>query len=378
MASFDRHKKPEEGENSLVTVVMPVFNSEAYLAEAIECVLSQTYNQLELLIINDGSSDASEDIIETYTQRDKRIVYINLDENKGVAYCRNIGLKFANGKYLCWMDSDDSCHHERIEKQVRFLEKNPIIGAVGTQIQRFMKTKVLEATSLNNDPDYIKASLIFRPASVPNATVMLRMDLVREHQLWYNNMLKISEDYDFVSRCSHHFSFSILPEALYNYRVAENSITQTFKTGASKKYNYTKLVFQTQLNKVGIHPTESELLIHDMVCNTKLVSSFADYKAGVQWIKNIEEANDKTGFFEQEQLKNVIKEQHFFLGKKAGPIGLRALIYYSQTAIENGYVNGFGSWCKVAIRTIFKYDSFEFAWSGILKSSHESKHIEND
>ena len=126
-----------------VSVVMPVFNSEKYLAESIESILNQTYTNFEFIIINDASTDNSEKIIQSYD--DDRIKYLVNGKNQGNAYCRNLGLHEAKGKYLIIQDSDDISVPERIAKQVEFMENNHEIGAAGSFI------RVLE-----QDNEYVK------------------------------------------------------------------------------------------------------------------------------------------------------------------------------------------------------------------------------
>ena len=101
----------------ILTVLMPVYNSEKYLAEAIESILSQSYTDFEFLIINDGSTDRSETIIKSYN--DKRIIYIKNKSNLGLIKTLNKGISLVKTKYLARMDSDDKSHPERLKKQIQ-------------------------------------------------------------------------------------------------------------------------------------------------------------------------------------------------------------------------------------------------------------------
>jgi len=115
-----------------VSIVMSVYNAQKYLDEAIESILNQTYSNFEFIIINDGSTDKSLEIIENYAKKDSRIIVINR-ENKGLIYSLNEGIRKANGKYIARMDADDISLPQRLEKQVEFMEKNKNIGICGTQ-----------------------------------------------------------------------------------------------------------------------------------------------------------------------------------------------------------------------------------------------------
>src|SRR5690348_7082970 len=115
--------------NSRVTVLMPVYNSEKYIWAAIHSVINQTWNDFELLIVNDGSTDGTQEIIKSFA--DDRIVLIN-QENGGVAKALNKGLMHAKGDYIARFDADDICFPDRLEEQVNFLDKHEDYVVVGS------------------------------------------------------------------------------------------------------------------------------------------------------------------------------------------------------------------------------------------------------
>jgi len=112
-----------------VTVLMPVYNGENYLREAIDSVLQQSFKDFELLIVNDGSTDKTEEILRSYT--DARLRYIN-QANAGVSAALNTGLKEAKGKYIARFDADDICYPQRLELQYRFMETHPDYILIGS------------------------------------------------------------------------------------------------------------------------------------------------------------------------------------------------------------------------------------------------------
>ena len=113
-----------------ITVFMPVYNAEKYLKEAIDSILNQTFENFELLIIDDGSTDESVKIIETYT--DERIRLIHNDGNKGLPYTRNRGLNLARGKYLAIMDADDVSVKNRLEIEYNIMEKRSNLAVISS------------------------------------------------------------------------------------------------------------------------------------------------------------------------------------------------------------------------------------------------------
>lgn len=113
-------------QNSLVSVIMPCFNAAAFISESIESVLEQTYSNLELLIIDDGSTDHSTEIVQEKALQDKRVKLFQLDGNGGAAVARNYGIHCAQGQFIAFLDSDDLWAENKLEKQVRFMKQNQV------------------------------------------------------------------------------------------------------------------------------------------------------------------------------------------------------------------------------------------------------------
>ena len=115
----------------VVSVIMPVYNGEKYVAEAIESILTQTFTDFEFIIVDDCSQDGSVEIIRDYAKRDGRIRFLRQERNMGVSLARNRGIEAAAGEYIAFMDSDDISLPTRLEQQCRFLQEHPEIGALG-------------------------------------------------------------------------------------------------------------------------------------------------------------------------------------------------------------------------------------------------------
>src|SRR4051812_30773328 len=116
--------------NPKISVVMPVLNGEKYLREATESILNQTFKDFEFIIINDGSTDRTEEIIQSFA--DPRIVYIKNEKNVGLSRVFNQGIRAAQGTYIARMDADDISLLHRFEKELEYLENNPKIDIVGS------------------------------------------------------------------------------------------------------------------------------------------------------------------------------------------------------------------------------------------------------
>jgi glycosyltransferase involved in cell wall biosynthesis len=198
----------------LVTVLMPVYNAEDFLREAIDSILTQTYTNFEFLIIDDGSNDNSDNIISSY--KDERIRYRKNERNLALIATLNKGFELANGKYIVRMDADDVSMPMRLEKQIEILENNAEIGVVGCWIKRFgAENKIVEFPTQN---DEMKASMFFfNPISHPGVTI--RKSLIDENQLKFNKHYLHAEDYHFWFQCFQLTQFYNIPEVLLNYRV---------------------------------------------------------------------------------------------------------------------------------------------------------------
>jgi glycosyltransferase involved in cell wall biosynthesis len=198
-----------------VTVLMPVYNAAPFLREAIDSILQQTFRDFEFLIVNDGSTDNSGSIIQSFN--DGRIKYINLPENGGIIHALNLGLSEAKGKYIARMDADDISAPERLEKQVRFMDGHPEVGVCGAWVKYFGGRSGVVRNATTHEQimwSMPMGSPFFHP------TVMLRSDLgVRYPQVPH------AEDYALWVSLLGQTKFANLPEVLLHYRSYEQSVS---------------------------------------------------------------------------------------------------------------------------------------------------------
>jgi glycosyltransferase involved in cell wall biosynthesis len=229
----------------MVTVLMPVYNAERFLKQAIQSVLSQTFTDFELLIINDGSTDASVSIIQTFD--DLRIRLVHNEKNMGVIGTLNKGLALANGKYIARMDADDYCLPLRLEKQVRYLSRNTEVTVLATHIIQ-VNADDDELGHWDDDIRNIKPYQIFKTLTKTNCiahpTVMMLTEIVRSYG--YHKNQKGSEDWDLWMRLvSDGHRIDKLPEVLLKYRLHTGSVTAIHNREVSieKKINRVRVTF---------------------------------------------------------------------------------------------------------------------------------------
>ena len=209
-----------------VSVIMSVYNGEAYLAEAIESILGQSFGDFEFLIVDDGSQDASAEISRAYEKRDSRIRFLPLERNLGIAGARNHGMAQACGEYITIMDCDDISLPRRLEKQAAFLRAQPRIGAVGTggrAMSADMSTLRFELKAPQRHGIIVFRTLL--GLSFIYTTVMTRAGLLRAVG-GYRADLRTSEERDLYWRLlwQTRTRFANLPDMLYLYRQHEQSM----------------------------------------------------------------------------------------------------------------------------------------------------------
>lgn len=204
-----------------VTCVMPAYNAEKYITEAIESILNQTYKDFEFIIIDDGSSDNTPNIIEKYANTDERIVYLANEENKGVSYTRNRGLAAAKGKYIAVMDADDIAHKERFQKQVEYMEQNEDIGVLGAAYFSFAENKDDGKDIIMPAEDKEIKLYALHSSPIANPTAMIRKSVIDENNFRYDEEYDGAEDYEFWQRMTKITKFHNLSEVLMRCRQAE-------------------------------------------------------------------------------------------------------------------------------------------------------------
>lgn len=209
-------------QSTIISVVMPVYNGEQFIRETIDSVLNQTYQNFEFIIINDGSTDTTQQIVESY--HDTRIISTILAKNAGVSNARNVGIELARGEYIAFCDSDDIYNADRLQAQYDFLKKNPSIDICGSSI--IFIENAHEKLILSPESDAEIKDFFLRGNPIAQPTVMGKAVIFKKHQ--YNTDLQASEDYDLWTRMAiAGVVFANLPQPLVRYRAHEAQASKT-------------------------------------------------------------------------------------------------------------------------------------------------------
>ena len=318
-----------------ITVLMPVYNASNYLNEAIESILNQSFIDFEFLIINDGSTDQSEEIIMSY--KDARIRYIKKEENQRLIATLNEGFKLAKGKYIVRMDADDISLPKRLEKQFRFMEGNSQIVLSGSWCESFGDNRGISKYQTNHDA--IKFKMMYQ-CHIVHPTIIIRKSILDTINPKFDPNFIHAEDYELFVRIGENHLLANIPEVLLKYRVHSKSISNTYTEIQLKN----SAEIRTRIFK-NLGFSISKELLDDYI---KL--NYQDYKninsSGIQ-IKNMLEQiklkNDESGYFNYDYLEVQIALVWFH--------------YCYNTKQRNLYYNSFLSKSK-AIRKLDKIKLF--------------------
>lgn len=245
-----------------VSVCMPVYNAAPYLKECIDSILAQTYKDFELLIVDDGSTDDSVDIVKSYS--DPRIRLI-LNEHDYIGSL-NLLLDEARGKYIARMDADDVMMPYRLQAQFGYMEKHAEVGVLGGGVQKFGKQSgimiLLHKVTMQ---DMVNACCMAHPS------VMIRASICKQYGLYYEEDFKYAEDYRlWMQMMKHEIVFCNLPTPVIKYRISENQITSRHSTELYKKTDkirkdgakwLTKRIHKISYEDVSIPPSINQLTI---------------------------------------------------------------------------------------------------------------------
>jgi glycosyltransferase involved in cell wall biosynthesis len=202
-----------------VSIVMPVYNTEKYVEEAVISVLRQTFTDWELIIMDDGSQDKSPVILRKICKIDKRIKCILSPKNRGIGETMTDLVRQAQGKYIARMDSDDIMLSSRIETQVKFLQDNPSIGVVGSYLAELDGNRKLRAVRKVPVAHGSIVAGLFTRQTIQNPTLMIRVSAIPQKEMYFNSQLSPVDDLDFYMRVARaKVKFANIPQYLMYYR----------------------------------------------------------------------------------------------------------------------------------------------------------------
>ncbi|WP_419881716.1 glycosyltransferase family 2 protein [Peribacillus sp. B-H-3] len=309
--------------NGLVSIIVPVYNAENYLARCIDTILNQTYKNIEVILVNDGSVDKSGCICEEYSNLDTRIKVIH-QNNLGPSQARNIGLNSAKGKFIQFIDSDDTVELNITEKLVHEINLyNEMVICGYKLISNKKKTSVVQKISPQKEGvfqfqeflkyfgKYYKNNLINSPCNKLYVT-----EIIKKNNLQFNNDINMGEDFIFnLSYMRYCNNISIIGDNLYNYlKLNDNSLTLNFKNGLfeNQKFLFEKVrIFLCDYNSytadnekiIETYYTDSIINCFNNLFHKNNDLTFLERKEEIKAIINDERVREKNEYFNKGNVK---------------------------------------------------------------------------
>lgn len=236
----------------MISVIMPIYNGELYLREAVESILSQSYTDFEIICIDDGSTDGTLDILNEYAAIDSRLIVISR-ENKGLIATLNEGIVRAKYNYIARMDADDISHVDRFKLQVEYLNSHSDVAVVGCAYEYINEGGSYISTRKTYNSDFILKSICLLGSPFAHPSVMINRGILND-DLYYDQEYKHSEDYELWVRLSQKYKFGGINKVLLKYRVLNSSVSR--QNFIEQKMNMAKAasnhLFQNRLSDIEV------------------------------------------------------------------------------------------------------------------------------
>ncbi|HLP63685.1 glycosyltransferase family 2 protein [Flavobacterium sp.] len=283
-------------QSPIISVILPVYNCEKFVSEAVQSVLNQTFTDFELLIIDDCSTDATVSVIQSFS--DQRINLISKEKNSGYTDSLNYAISIAKGKYIARMDGDDICFPTRFQRQIEMLESNEDVIMCGTAIQIIDSEKILRHP-INHDD--IKVKLCFSNAFF-HPTVVFRKEAFSN--LSYNREFEPAEDYDLWTRLVFKGKLMNTEEVLLHYRVHANQVSN-YKNDIQKNAS---AIAQLRMFQVLLPDENIDLQLFKQAFKWNEVSSIHDFRLVMKLYQKIQYQNNQLEVYKRDDFNKKLNE----------------------------------------------------------------------
>ncbi len=287
-----------EEKKPLISVIMSVYNEEQYLKDAIDSILAQTVTDYELIIVDDCSTDRTQEILAGY--QDPRIRVLYNEENCGLTVNLNRALDAAKGRFIARMDGDDIAHPDRFEKELEYLNQHPELKLISCRTKTFGNEQL--QSDIMGEPEYLRCRMLVRPV-LAHPGFMVRGEVFRELGYRYDESFRQAQDYELAARLTRKYSIGICPEVLLEYRAHEGQVSS--KAGG-KQFRNADRVRERLLEELEIELTEQEWETYHLLVLEKPSENIEDYIGAVRIIDRIVERNAKRSIYDGAILKNTL------------------------------------------------------------------------
>jgi len=305
-----------------VSVIIPIYNRATMVGEAIASLQTQTLRNIEIIVVDDGSTDGSVDIVRAIP--DPRIRLVEHGMNRGTPAARNSGLAAANGRYIAWLDSDDLARPERLTTQKAYLDANPSIAMIGAHagtIRPNGRRGWLRRPRPTHH-DQIAPMLLFRSPML-QSSIMGRSEILKQYP--YSPDFPVAQDLDMFIRLTREHRVANLPEVLVDRRFHSG---QVVRQQAAKIVDRKRVLFRDSFQRLGIDPSIEDLDRHIVLGRIKdspVGRDFLDWSE--QWLAGIVAANRSRRLYAPAGLDYAVRRiwQLACLASLRGPNHLHAL-----------------------------------------------------
>jgi len=289
-----------------VTVLIPVYNGEKYLHGAITSILAQTFTDFELLIVDDGSTDKTVQVVGEYA--DPRVRLLRNPKNMGPCATRNNGLRAAKGEYVAMLDCDDIATPNRLAEQVAFLDSHPEFGLIGSFVEMIdFEGRVFGVAFFRQTSEEIPPTLLFNNCFA-HSTVMARRELFLGEP--YREDVFFSEDYELWVRMVKKWKVWNLPKILVRYRLHPTSTGQANKP---KMREMIRRILASQLKDLGVNFSDEELELHFSLGMYEYRKDRRYVEEVERWFSKLVEVNRGSNIYQEHALMNVLRKHWFRL-----------------------------------------------------------------
>lgn len=306
---------------------MPVFNGQKYLRNSIDSILNQTYKNFEFIIINDGSTDATQSIILSY--KDIRIRYIKNDTNLGLIHTLNTSIKLAKGNYIARMDADDISLPNRLQHQLEFMLLNPNVGVCGCNYYQFSGLIKKHNTAFYKH-DEILGYMLFN-SSIIHPSLLIKKEVLQNYSPVFDSNYKHAEDFELWAKLIFTTKFSAIKTTEFQYRLHKAQVTTVHKT---EQINSANKVRKTMLQKAGFIFSESEFKTHCKIGSSQLFKSITELQHVEDWLKKLLEQNKTLQIIDELIFNNIIGKQWYDSCGNTS-LGIKAYNLYFKSQLKN-------------------------------------------
>ena len=308
-----------------ISVLLPVYDGEQFIGEAVRSVLGQTFTDFELLLIDDGSTDRTPEILAGFA--DSRLRVIRLPENSGLVAALNLGILESKTEFVARMDADDISLPRRFERQVEFLDAHPDVAVCGTWIREFGARH--HAHRLPVQPDQIRARLFFRWA-MAHPTLMVRRNFLESHAIRYSTEYPHTEDLELLLRAADLTSLANVSEILLLYRA---HVQQASYLHARDQLEARAMLSVRQLRLLVPEVTAEQEDFH----RSLLLGEFdaSDLDRAEAWLLLLDQANLNTGRYDEHYFRLGLHEWWHSIHRHASAGGLNVLSSYWRSPLAS-------------------------------------------